>query len=182
MSTPISGASAYCTVAQFLVAYDARNVADMISDADAPVSVGSLPTNQTLLTILQMASGRVEMSCLKGNKYQPADLAALTGNMQVALAALVADLAIGICVKRRPDKGYKMPESVAEAEKVLLQLEKGTLIWGLQETMNAGNTLQQDILEADLQTLDLATFTASRLFGIRSGQYRPYSGGSQGFS
>jgi hypothetical protein len=176
MSTPNSGTAAYCSNQTFLVFFDGRNLADLISDADTPVAVGTLPTNATLTSILQAASGEVEMWCLKGNKYQPSDLAMLTGNMALKLAKIVANIAFGMMLERRPDKAYKMPESVLAARKELEQVSKGVEIFGLVEVQAAGNIGESDILEPDIEVLDLATFGAQRLFGVRQARRRPFTG------
>lgn len=169
MSTPLSGATAYCTAAQFLNFYDWRPFAQLLSDADSPLPHPAAVQNSGALTaILQAASGTVEMACFVGERYAPADLAALTGNSALKLAKLVADIAAEELWRRRNAPDVPPLPQFKEAAELLQALSQGVAVWGIQEAMQSG--LEEDEIEttADIENRRLVTFTARALFGRRN--------------
>src|SRR5688572_11874066 len=173
MAEPVSGASAYCTIGEFLDRYDRRIIADWLSDTGVKLTTDALNSSTRLTEILQDASGLVESACLVGEKYRPEDLAALTGNSKRFLMRLVADLAIGMIRGRR---GYNEEEGVMPQHKAALEMleniRNGERIFGLAEVMTAGNPTSEFITEQDLEQTNLSTFQARRFFGVRNNRTR----------
>jgi hypothetical protein len=143
MPTPISGTTSYCTPAQFLQWYDARFVADRMQDLG--VRVTNVSTDPNFASILQAASGRLEASLFKSQRYQLTDLQTVLGppttNSTVYLQKLVADLAASIIWARRPDNRAPRPLSFDKAEEDLEALANGIWIFGLQEKALAGKRM-----------------------------------------
>lgn len=168
--TVVSGSS-YCTPTQFGQRYDVRSLAQRLSDDGTDVSD---PLNDTkLAAILKEASGKVEAAALVGERYTPTDLAELqelvngaTTNMCEMLAGLVADLAIPIIFKRRPEILPQFPQ-VQEAQLFLKALAEGEKIFGFQETMDAGHMDSEYEEPATIANRNLFSYQARRFFGTR---------------
>lgn len=178
MSTPVSGAAAYCTVAQFLQSYDVRTVGQLLSDTNVAYTVTDInnigsTANLTLLALLQKASGMLESACLLGNRYAPADLSGLTGNSAQFLAGLVADLAMWLLWNRRPDRKTPIPAQASVALDWLESLRTGDRIFGTQEAMNAGEP--EDVQEkvSDVQNRYGAVVIGRRFWGNRGNMLTP---------
>jgi hypothetical protein len=173
MATPLSGSTPYCTNQQFLDRYDARTVGDLLSDNN--VRAVNLSSSALLTELLAEASGWVEAACLKSDHYLPSDLASLTGNSAGMLAGLVAGLAMFMIWDRRPTRlaSVELPTRAKLALDQLDQLEKGVRIFGFAEAAAAGNLspVFQDI--DDINTLNLSSNQARRLFGDRARDYVP---------
>src|SRR6266446_5181394 len=145
MSTVISSTTEYATQADFLIRFDARTTADLLSDTGTRVDPSLLGANQTLKYLLKEASGLVEAACLKGDRYTPADLKQLTvlvlGNTTNAyemLKGIVCGLVAWTLFDRRPDKRQSMPLKAQWAIDMLEALATGQRIFGFQETADAG--------------------------------------------
>lgn len=166
--TVISGDESYCTPTQFGQRYDVRSLAQRLSDNGEDVQ--DALADDKLEAILMQASGRVEMACSVGEKYTPADLTALAAsetNMAETLAGLVADLAIPIIFRRRPEILAQFPQ-VQEANNVLAALAEGSAaIFGFQETMDAGHMDSHYEEPDDIANRNLFTYQARRFFGTR---------------
>ena len=169
---PVSGASAYCTIGELLDRYDARIIAQWLSDNERQLSHADVLASTRLTELLQDASGWVESACLVGQRYTPDDLAALTGNSKRFLTRLVADLTIGMVRSRRAhNEDAPMPQ-FEQALETLNRLRLGERIFGLQGNMTAGNPTSEFLKESDIETTNLATFQASRYFGMRGNRTR----------
>jgi hypothetical protein len=140
--TPISTTTPYCTVENFLKLYDYRPIAQLMNDDNstavtrADLLDDTTDEGERLLNILMRSSGDVEMAVLAGGRITPTDLAALTGASAVSLQGLVADLAIGECYTRRPDKN-PWAEKTAMARSILNALASGDLIFATQEAVDS---------------------------------------------
>lgn len=165
--TVISGSTSYCTAAQFAQRYDVRSLAQRLSDTGSDIQ--SVLTDAKLAAILKEASGKVEMAAFIGQRYTTADLAAIAAsatNATESLAGLVADLAIPIIFKRRPEVIPQFPQ-VQEAKDMLGALAEGVRIFQFSETAAAG------VLDTDIETPDIVrdrnlwTYQARRFFGTR---------------
>jgi hypothetical protein len=136
--TVLTSATTYCAADVFIETHDARKVGDLLLDngtRDAD------PESSTIVArALLWASGMVETACLKGARYTPTDLAALTGAGQSVLETLVADLAFWFLCKRRHKVAVKAKEiaGVEEAFEMLQWLAEGERIFSFQETADAG--------------------------------------------
>lgn len=170
--TVLSSATAYCSVAEFLKRSDLRTVGQLASDTNVAVAEADLPYNVNVLAALDDASGMLESACLAGERYTPVDLLGLTGVTAAFLRMLVSTLAMGRLVMRRPDKKYPMPPDYEEALAWLDRLRLGERVFSILETQKAGHYQIDDIREQDLVKLNLATYQAMRLFGVRGGRGR----------
>lgn len=164
---PNSQPASYLTVDEFLKRKDWRTVADFVSDADVRVTQSSLTSDANLQAVLDDAAGMVEAACLAGNRYQPADLAALTGVAKAFRDRLIADLAMGLLIERRPDKKTPLPQSFERALAELEDLRFGKWIFGLKETQDAGLMDFEKDNENIREDRNLTTYKASRFFGSR---------------
>lgn len=165
--TPLTASSAYCTVAEMLKRIDRRTVRDLVSDTGEAVEESSLTTNAELLAAMLDASGEVEAAAMKGARYTPADLQALTGAAKARLCRMLVRLTICFLYERRPDKG-PIPEVYKAALEQLEQLRTGEMIFGTVETSNA-QTMDHEVETArQVETRDGTTFQTRRFFGRRS--------------
>jgi hypothetical protein len=176
--TPNSAATSFCTAAQFVSFYDWRPFSQLLSDTDVPLSsAAAVQASPALATILQGASGKVEMATSIGNRYQPSDLTTLAGtttNMAAKLARLVADIAAEECYRRRVDGKVPPLEQFKEASETLTALAEGAAIFGFIETMNAGVLADQVEVAGNVEARNMITFQAARLFGRRANRNDPY--------
>lgn len=180
MPTPNSSAASLLTPAEFLKRADANTVGQLCSDTKTPVDPVSLLTNPVLQAALDDAQGDVEAYCLKGNYYQPADLAALTGVGQKRLFRLLARLALGYLYERRPNFAPVSPQA-AQAREDLEALSRGEQIFGLAETQAAGEPSHYLENAGDVQARNGVAVVASRFFGQRTNQIWPVTGAGDSF-
>jgi hypothetical protein len=141
-------------------------VADFLSDVGTRDVAGAAGST-VLATLLKQASGEVEAACLKGNRYRVADLQALTGNSLEMLRGLVAALALGLLVRRRPDLRRGPFPQAEEARQELGRLAAGEAIFGLQEVADAGEASHEAEDAADVEARNLSSYQARRFFGRR---------------
>ncbi len=137
--TVLTSATAYAAPGDLVNYCDVRQIGDWCSDDDTRVSASNVLTNTIVLAALSTASGRVEASCLKGGRYTPADLQALTGVGQMFLKELVCVLAMYYLARRRRFRfsETRLPD-IAEAEKALKSLELGQTIFSFEDSASAG--------------------------------------------
>jgi len=138
--TPVSSITAYGSWTDLTNAHDERECRQLLRDDDTIETAADPSTNTKYILAAKRASGEIEMRCFKGNRYTPSDLAALTGVSAQSLIGLWADLTHWHLLKRRfvqlkPDD---VP-SARMAYEILDMLGEGMLIFGLQETADAGN-------------------------------------------
>jgi hypothetical protein len=156
MSTPVSGLTPYCTLAQFFAKYDVRTVGDLMSDTGTRLTPTVLndPVTSPVLIMLTEASGWVEAAALKSERYSVLDLQTIinqplvptvppsyeASNSAEMLAGLVAGIAMFFIWDRRPERMSKaeLPMRAQMALDMLEQLKEGSRIFSLQETAKAG--------------------------------------------
>lgn len=184
-STLTTSSSTYCSAAEFLKRYDARTIADLCSDSGTPVGgagaaisaiITALASDANLAEILLAASGKLEAACMAGQRYTQADLALIVGSTGATgsyLKSIVADIALPMCYRRRPDITMPTFPQVEEAERILNALSQGLRIFGLQEVMDAGHIDHEMDDVEDVRNRYLVTYHAKRLFGTRSNQVTP---------
>lgn len=166
--TPLSQASpGYLTVANFLLRCDQRTVADLVSDDGTAVDTSTLATNDKLIAALVDASGLVEGSAMRGGKYSPSDLAALTGVAAGRLYRLITEIAVRYLYERRPDKG-PAPEMSKLALEELELLRKGESVFGTVETFAAQSMDHEVETSRRVVDRDGTSFQSRRFFGRRS--------------
>lgn len=175
--TPISGATPYCTVDQFLVGFDVRTAGDYLGDAGVRLTSAEVATSTVLNALLMRASGMFEAAMLRGNKYTPADLAALAAansgdgcNASEYVAMIVGGLAGYLLFLRRPARFSQdqAPGSAQLALDAIDFLNQGGLILGFQETADAGQVQHHVETARDVEHRNGATYQAGRYFGRRS--------------
>lgn len=133
----------YLTGNQFLLAYDARRVGELLSDTGTPIVSGSIPSDPVLIEMINQAESMVNLATRVGDRYQTSDLVSLAADAIAGgtLRRLVADLAWGLLNKRRgisaSDLGTMAP-GYGEALQTLELLRLGERIFDLPEAAEAG--------------------------------------------
>jgi hypothetical protein len=152
---------------------DWRPLAQLVSDSGQqsyPSSI-AFQSDSILAQALLTASGMVESACLRGNRYTAADLQVLNGAGQAHLQWMVAWLAVGIMIRRRPGIGIPLPDewnAITGQGGWLDQLASGHRIFGFLETEAAGLVETHDLIESDLQRKRSIITQARRYFGKRA--------------
>lgn len=168
-STLVSGTLPYCSGLQFLDRYDVRTVAQCLPDTNADMDLLQVAASPRLKKLLMGSSGKFEAAVLKGGKYTLADLALLTAcNMGEWIADIVADLTAPKVLGRRFMEFADADERLKEAKDVLTELAEGNLIFGLQETIDAGHIDDHVETPAEVEQRNMITFQADRYLGTRS--------------
>lgn len=173
MSTPVSATTPYCSAAELLIFVDYRTLVDLCSDDNGrPLATDftdeTSTTGQIALAILQGASGELESAVLLGGRYSVEDLQALTGNQAQFIKKLVADLALWEFYNRRPDLLSQMPPKCEQAKAIINAIAEGSMIFGLQENIDAGHLTLTVETPQDVVNRNLVTFQAERYFGRRA--------------
>lgn len=175
--TPNSSSSAYCTGSQFVVIFDWRTAAELLSDTDtALTNAATVAANTTLAELLKQAAGQIEMATSIGNRYQPEDLAALAAGSTVMasrLQRLNAAITMEYLWRRRPDKEMPNLPEFEEAAEMLKALASGHLVFGFTETMDAGIVRDYVEVPTDVELRRLPSYQAQNLFGRRGNRIWP---------
>lgn len=159
--------------------YDARSVAQMLSDDDTPVAAGDLATNETLQALLAEASGEIESAACAGQRYviddNRNDLASLTGNSAEHLAGMVAHLTAYLLWCRRPNfvTPGGPPPKAQEAKDFLERLRLGERVYGILEAHRSANLQAQLQTPAEVETRNGVEVQADRFFGTRVDRNQP---------
>ena len=182
MSTPASGPSYYAAISDWLIRYDWRSIAQLVSDTGIPIAspaqlIGP-PPNPTLTAFLMEAAGLVESACTQAGAYviDPTstppinDLAILNNNSQQLLIGLVVNLAMWKLWLRRPiiSGNLKMPAQCEEAVTMLDALAKGERIFGILEHQKAGQLHETTDQPPDFWNRRGLVVQARPYFGRRS--------------
>lgn len=162
--------AAYVTPEEFLARYDARLIADLVSDSDNSVPIDQLPGNSKLLAALADASGIVEAAVLSGGRYDSSDLASLSGNNRALLVRIVSDLAYLLLKDRR---GYLLDDRahhiMSRVDDWLKRLRNGEWIFSYESAKSAG---ARRAISGDGRLIrirnPLSVDFAWRYFGIRA--------------
>ena len=116
----------FATAEEFLQRYDARIVGDLVADDGDQVTSSALLSDTNLQAALNAPSGDIEAACMVGERYVPADLAALTGNSLYLLKRICCDIAMAFLLRRRPSNDPERDAARLElAEQHLIRLRKG---------------------------------------------------------
>lgn len=133
--------TAYATPADFLLRYDYRPTADLVSDTGTAVPQNLLATDQPLLTALAAASGEVESALIVGGRYLVSQLSALTGNSLENLKDFVCELAAIRLEKRRMNMSAEQIDALAKLQKMandrLQLLRTGESLFNLADAISA---------------------------------------------
>ncbi len=172
--TPLSSATGYASADDVLVHCDWRPLAQLCADKETnetPLTRAQLLLDTNFLAAIRLASGIIETATLKGERYSPTDLAALTGSSLELLKWMVAKLTEGTLIQRRPNNGYTLPDAWQAITGVggwLDQLAAGEKVFGFAETADAGLMKFGTIKEVDLIARQGAVTQARRLWGKRA--------------
>lgn len=169
--TPLTSSTTYLGVSEFLKRADARTVGDLVSDDGTRVASSSLSGNANLAAALLDASGEVEAAAMKGARYTPADLAALTGAGQARLYRLVTRLTLVYLYERRPDGREKPSGLLDDVTRQLQELRDGVMIFGTTETADAQVMEATTETAQDVVNRDGTVFQAGRYFGRRGNRF-----------
>ncbi len=173
-----SGSAAYCSPAIFCSLFDYRTFAQLASDTDVPLaSSAALQASSILALKLQVAAGKIEMACTKGQRYDPADLALMASGTTNGAAAL-ADLNAGVAVYEMFGRRFEtMPDEIRDkVESAMAQLEAladGEEILPFAQTQLAGLIQDYNETPQDVQNRNLPSFVARRCLGRRDNRL-PY--------
>ena len=145
--TPNSAATSYCTLVGFFDFYSKQIAADVLrktSEMPRPSYLAMIdplnPAGARLQRHLNRGAGEIEAACSIARRYQPADLAVLTGVSRDLLEGLNAARAMWSAYQiLKP--GSARPEEVPgakESAELIKALRDGEAIFGFDETMEAG--------------------------------------------
>lgn len=133
--------AAYVTAAEFIARYDQRIVGDLASVDGVRVTASALSSDTRLTTALEDASGEVDAAVMVGDRYTPADLAALTGNGLQFLKKIVSDVAFVMLIERRVLNRVTAEEADRRDKRnreILTELRQGKQIFNVQAAKDAG--------------------------------------------
>ena len=132
----------FSSPSEFLQRYDARIFGDVVRDDGNQATPEELLDDPNLQAALDDASGDITASCLVGERYSPADLAALTGNSLFLLKRICCDVAVAFLLRRRPsgdpDSDGKRMEI---AETHLERLRKGEQVFYRGDGIDAAGVI-----------------------------------------
>jgi len=165
---------AYADAADLIARVDTQIVGDLITDDDTDTGIRERPSQATILasdvvtTILGDASGRIDAALQNKGLYTPDQLAALTGNALSHLKRITCIVAVAMLFDRRPTRGtIEIAEHYREqAEKYLLQIQKGENVFGLDDNsdVDAGLMDTAGPTAVELQTRNLLDERMHRFF------------------
>lgn len=162
--TPESATTGYATPTDALQYFDARTLGDALGDANARLAPSDVVANANLQALLDAASGELEASVLRGQRYTAANLGELTGTGRAFLKRIVCYLAVYPLLWRRNPLGPK-PDGLAWVEEQKQQLEQGAAVFGLLEAQRAGVASLVTRAAGDAQDRRRTVTRAGRLFG-----------------
>lgn len=125
--------------------YDVRRLGELVKDDGTRATPTQLNSDITLQAMLDDASGLIDSAILIGHRYDPADLALMTGTAKAVLVRLCSDLAYGLLVMRR---GYSEQEATRLAPgfglalKMLDRLRTGEMIFNISSAIEAGHAVR----------------------------------------
>lgn len=174
-----SGASPYCSAANFVVFFDWRTFAQLASDTDTPLaSSAALQASPVLAAQLSIGAGLIETAVTVSQRYDPADLAVLaatTTNSAYMLFELNASLAAaGMFGRRFEGAPPEIKEKIDNAILKLQALEEGVNIFGFSQVQQAGIISDYKETPYDVQQRNLPSWVARRCVGIRDNMRTPY--------
>lgn len=176
----------YITGSQFLLNYDARRVAELISDTGEPVPSGSVATNEVLVEMLNQAESMVNLATRVGDRYSIADLTTLAADPidGGSLRRLVSDIAWGLICKRRGMSQSSIGDQAPgyqEAMQTLELLRLGERIFDFDGAAAAGlPSVQQLGVDSSCQMVNARRFFGCNAINRNTGYSTGGSGGCGG--
>jgi phage gp36-like protein len=130
--------AAYASIADLTARHDQNLIAELITDTHESATASEVSASTILTAVLTDASGQVEAAMLCGDRYSPAELAALTGNSLGLLKKIVCTIAMESLLARRPGMHMEKEKYYAEKAKSYLEdLRTGKNLFNL--TDDTGN-------------------------------------------
>jgi hypothetical protein len=161
---------AYCAGNDLKPFIDKRWLAQLISDAGAPVGGDPFADSVVLPSLILAAGGEVESACLVGGKYTPDDLNNLLANSKQLLIRIIAGLVVKQGRERRmyveDEKRQNLP--IARFAQTQLDLiRKGERIFSVAAVQDARTMSSRDESLPARVVRDGITERNHRYFGRR---------------
>ena len=161
---------AYAEPSDMRIRYDERNLAELVSDSDSAVALVDLDTNVNLLAALSDASGNVNAALLTGNRYQVADLAALTGDALGDLKRIVCTQAF-VYLRQRRGGGYPSELEAIERDEKQVEarldlLRRGVNVFNLEDQKDS-NPANVQLLPSLVESAQLVRDRTQNYYPIR---------------
>jgi len=158
---------AYATPADLLLRKSELTIGQLVSENGTAVSAGALATDDKVLAALESASGAIDAALLQAGRYDPGDLAALTGNSAAHLKHMVCEIAMAYLFAIKPT--YSVDDYKAQMDLHDLYLErlrKGENVFNITKVIDAGTP--------KLTRPSVAAVTQLNLIRDRTRNYYPY--------
>ncbi len=184
--TPFSSGAPYISNSNFLQCYAQDLVAGLlrsVPSAPPPSYLAMIdpanPAAKKLAFHTGIGAGEIESWCAKARRYTPLDLAALTGVSQEMLWKLNAARGFWSLAQTLKPITARMEDVpfAKESAEILKMLGDGEMIFGYQETMDAGLPVVQPPQQAALVTPNTLGHVAPRLFPGSQFNLRQVGGG-----
>lgn len=169
--TENSSSTSYATATHFVTRYDVRTIGQLVNDDGTAADATAVLSNTVVVACLKDASGMIEAACLRGKRYQPTDLVAMTGVNANLLQRLVCALAMWMLMDRRSLRTLGEPTPMPDwITGHLNALADGTEIFGFTQVQDAGLMETVTRQDTDAQNPNRITERARRFFGDRGEQ------------
>jgi phage gp36-like protein len=161
---------AYATGSDLIQRFDIDLVADLATDSREPVDRNAVATLPQVLTALADAAGMIDVNITVGERYTPADLAALladtSSNSRNHLISVNCDIAMAKLLQRRVDPALQdMTERLINAARTNLQsLARGENVFGIPANQGTGIVKFETISAVDIDRRNLVTTRMNRYF------------------
>lgn len=130
---------AYASASDLIARKDSRDLGDLVSDDGVQVAENELADDAKLGAALDDASGDIEASLLRGNRYTTAQLAALTGNSLAYLKRITCEIAMYHLLARRPEANLERLEYYRKLRETFLEpLASGENVFDITDHLAAG--------------------------------------------
>jgi phage gp36-like protein len=149
---------AYITYQDLISRKDRNDVADLVSDSAVAPEQIDLAQNvpQELQACMDDASGLFDSYLMRGNRYTPADIAALAGTALALQKRIVCEICMWLLMQRRPDRNPERMKAQQElAESWLDKLATGENVFNLPDQIEAGLEAVVGPTYVDISNLNL---------------------------
>jgi phage gp36-like protein len=124
----------YATPNDLIARYDVNIVGELATDSGVPISRSDTLNHPNVLKSLLSGSGEVDVALRAGQRYTPAQLAALDENSREHLVDIVCAFAMAWLFRRRPGVHETVAKAIREiATDFKKQLATGVNIFGIVE-------------------------------------------------
>jgi phage gp36-like protein len=157
---------AYATGTDLVDCFDVDLIGDLAQDTREPVDASVVTTLPNVLRMLDQASGEIDVALIAGGRYQPAQLALLTGSSQSHLVRITCTIAMALLFKRRPSQAMlELAKPLyEEKEKYLKDLRTGVNLFNIEENKAASVIDLQTVTALEIDTLNLLPTRMSPYF------------------